>query len=140
MHNITGWVGGGEGGGGGADRQPTVMFSQPVCSHLFPVRASNAPDRTSRAPVRAFHAPGRTSMAPVREYDAPSGTCTAPVRASQAPAFPSIARVSLHYSRMSHHGLGEILVKSFAIKVYCPVPKFIDAFFAKKPSFTKLGL
>jgi hypothetical protein len=79
-------------------------------------------------------------MAPVREYNAPKSTSTAPVRASQAPAFPSIAKVSLHYSRMSLHGLGEILVKSFVIKVYCPVPKFIDAFFAKKPSFAKLGL
>jgi hypothetical protein len=74
-------------------------------------------------------------MAPVREYNAPRSTCTAPVRASKAPAFPSIARVSLHYSRMSHHGIREILVKSFVLKIYCPVPEFIDAVFAKKSFF-----
>jgi hypothetical protein len=74
-------------------------------------------------------------MAPVREYNTPRSTCTAPVRASQAPAFPFIARIILHYSRMSHHGIGDILVKSFVIKVYCPVPKFIDAVFVKKDFF-----
>jgi hypothetical protein len=54
----------------------------------------------------------------------------APVRASQAPAFPSIARVS-------HHGIGEILVNYFVIKVYCPVPEFIGAVFVKKPFFSQ---
>jgi hypothetical protein len=71
----------------------------------------------------------------VKEYKAPRSTCTAPVRASQAPAFPSVGRVS-------HHGIGEILVKYFVIKVYCPVPKFIGAVFVKKRPFfsQKLGL
>jgi hypothetical protein len=72
-------------------------------------------------------------MAPVKEYKAPRSTCTAPVRASQARAFPSIARVS-------HHGIGEILVKYFVIKVYCPVPKFIGAVFVKKALFCKKTL
>ena len=72
-------------------------------------------------------------MAPVREYNAPRNTCTAPVRPSQASSFPSIARVSLHYSRMSHHGIGEILVKSFVIKISCPVP----AQFSRKKTFFK---
>jgi hypothetical protein len=74
-------------------------------------------------------------MAPVREYNAPRSTCTAPVRAFQAPVFPSIARVSLHYSRRSHHGIGEIFVKYFVIKVYGPVSEFIDAVFTKKSFF-----
>jgi hypothetical protein len=72
-------------------------------------------------------------MAPVKEYKAPRSTCTAPVRASQAPAFPSLARVS-------HHGIGEILVTYFVIKVYCPVPKFIGAVFVKKNIFCNKAL
>ncbi len=67
-------------------------------------------------------------MAPVREYNAPRSTCTAPARASQAPAFPSIARVSQDEPPWHWGGL----VKSFVIKVYCPVLEFIDAVFAKK--------
>ncbi len=59
------------------------------------------------------------------------------VREFKAPAFPTIARVSLHYSRMSHQGIGEILVKSFVIKVYCPVPELKGADFAKNAFFRK---
>ncbi len=49
---------------------------------------------------------------------------------------PPLCRVSLHYSRMSHHGIGEILVQSFVIKVYFPVPQFIFALVYLKADFS----
>ncbi len=55
----------------------------------------------------------------------------------------SVSICVLHYSMLlfaiymllyRHHGTVEILVKSFVIKVYCPVPEFKDAVFAKTGS------